>query len=53
MYAEGEVFRRLKKIDFPLEKEGIRAEVDILFASHETFDDFIDLGMDEGFASRN
>ena len=51
MYAEGEVFCRLKEIDFPLEKEGIRAEVDILFASHQAFDDFIDLGMDQGFTA--
>ena len=53
MNAEGQVFCRLKEIDLSLQKEGVRAEIDILFSRHQTFNDFIDLGMDEGFTTRN
>jgi len=53
MDAEGEIFGGFKEIDFAFEEEGVGAEVDVFFAGDEAFDDFIDLGMDEWFTSRD
>jgi hypothetical protein len=49
--AEGEVFAGLEEIDFFLQKQGVGAEVDVFFALDEAFNDFLDLGMEEGFAA--
>ena len=49
--AEGEVFCGFKEIELPLEEEGVGAEVYVFFAGDEAFDDFIDLGMDQGFTA--
>jgi len=49
--AEGEIFGGFKEIDFAFEEEGVGAEVYVFFAGDEAFDDFVDLGMDEGFTS--
>ena len=51
--AEGEIFSGFKEIDFTFEEEGVGAEVYVFFAGDEAFDDFIDLGMDEGFTARD
>jgi hypothetical protein len=49
--AEGEIFGGFKEIDFAFEEEGVGAEVYVFFTGDEAFDDFIDLGMDEGFTA--
>jgi len=51
--AEGEIFGGFKKVDFAFEEQCVGTEVDVFFAGDETLDDFIDLGMDEGFTSRD
>ena len=51
MNAEGEVFGRLEEIDFSLEEEGVRAEVNVFFACDEAFDDLVDFRMDQRFAT--
>ncbi len=51
MDAEGEVLGGFKKINFPFEKKGVGAEINVFFPSDEAFHDFIDLGMNEGFAT--
>jgi hypothetical protein len=49
--AEGKIFGRFKEIDFAFEEEGVGAEVYVFFTGDEAFDDFIDLGMDQGFTA--
>lgn len=49
--AEGEIFGGFKEIDFAFEEEGVGAEVYVFFTGDEAFDDFIDLGMDQGFTA--
>lgn len=49
--AEGEVFGWFEEIDFSLEKEGVRAEVNVFFACDEAFDDLVDFRMDQRFAT--
>ena len=51
--AEGEIFGGFKEINFAFEEEGVGAEVDVFFAGDEAIDDFVDLGMDQGFPSRD
>ena len=51
--AEGEIFGRLKEINLSFQKEGIGAEINVLFSGDESFDDLVDLGMNQGFASGN
>ena len=41
----------LKEVEFAFEEKGVGAEIDVFFAGDESLDDFIDLGMDEGFAA--
>ena len=53
VHAEGEIFSWLKEIDLTFEEEGVGAEVNVFLAGDEAFDNFIDLGMDEGFAAGN
>jgi len=49
--AEGEVFGRFEEIDFPLEEEGVRAEVNVFFACDKALDDLVDFRMDQRFAT--
>jgi hypothetical protein len=51
--AEGEIFGRLKEINLSFQKEGIGTEINVFFAGDESFDDLVDLGMNQGFASWN
>jgi hypothetical protein len=51
--AEGEIFGGFKEIDFAFEEEGVGAEVYVFFTGDEAFNDFIDLGMDQGFTARD
>jgi hypothetical protein len=51
--AKGEIFGGFKEIDFAFEEQCVSAEVDVFFAGDEALDDFIDLGMDQGFTSRD
>jgi hypothetical protein len=47
--AEGEELCGFKEIEFTFEEQGVRAEINILFAGDEAFHDFVDLRMDERF----
>ena len=49
--GEGQIFARCEKVDFFLEQKGVGAEVDVFFAFDEAFDDFFDVGVEEGFAA--
>lgn len=53
VHAEGKIFGGFKEIDFAFEEEGVGTEVYVFFAGDKAFDDFINLGMNEGFASRD
>ena len=49
--AEGQIFRRLKLIDLFLQQQGVGAEVDVFLAGDESFDDFLDLRVQQRLAA--
>ena len=51
--AEGEEFGGLKEVEFAFEEESVGAEINIFFPGDEALDNFIDLGVDEGFPAGN
>ena len=50
---KGQIFAGREEIEFFLEQERVGAEVDVLFARDEAFDDFVDLGVHQRFAAGN
>ncbi len=51
MHGEGEVLRRLEKVELALQEQRVRAKIDVFFAFDEAGHDLVDFVMDQGFAT--
>ena len=51
--GEGQVLARFKQMDFLLEQQRICAQIDVLLACDQAFDDFADLRVQQGFPARD